>query len=348
MLNNNFWKRKKVLITGHTGFKGSWLSTILSQLGSDLYGYSLKPKSKKQLYVTNRVEKYFKKIKYDNINNFQSLKNFVHFCKPSVVFHLAAQPIVLESYAKPLETFSTNIIGSANLLESLRSLKSLKTLIIVTSDKCYLNEDKKLKLFRETDPLGGYDPYSASKAGTEIITLSYYKSFFEKKKVSVSTVRAGNVIGGGDVAKNRIFSDISKSLISNKKLILRNPNAIRPWQHVLEPLIGYIILAEKMYKSRVDFSTSWNFGPKSNSNKRVIDVIRLVNKFKKIRYTYNQNKKQNYESKNLGLNIDKVNNKLKWKPKLSLKETIRWTVDWYLSKNKKAVTLKQIKEYIEM
>jgi len=347
MFEKKFWKNKRVLITGHTGFKGAWLSTILNQLNCELYGYALKPKSKKQLYVTNKVEKYFKKIKYENINDFENLKKFVQYSNPQIVFHLAAQPIVLESYLKPLDTFMTNIMGSANLIEALRSQKSLKSLIIVTSDKCYLNKDKNLKFFKEDDSLGGFDPYSASKAGTEIVAQSYFKSFFEKKKIALSTVRAGNVIGGGDVSKHRIFSDISNCLISKKKLILRNPSHTRPWQHVLEPITGYIILAEKMCKNHKTFSGAWNFGPKKSNIKRVIDIVKNVKKIKDLDYYVIKQKNKNYESKNLGLNINKVLKKLKWKPKLNLFESVKLTTDWYLSKDKKSITLRQVNEYLE-
>lgn len=346
-MNRKFWKNKRVLITGHTGFKGAWLSTVLSQLECELYGYALKPVSKNQLYVTNRVEKYFKKVKYENVNNYKSLKKFIQSSNPQIVFHLAAQPIVLESYLEPLNTFVTNLIGSANLLEALRFQKSLKSLLIITSDKCYLNKNKNLKFFKEEDPLGGFDPYSASKAGTEIIAQSYFKSFLEEKKIALSTVRAGNVIGGGDISKHRIFSDISSSLTTKKKLIIRNPNHTRPWQHVLEPITGYIILAEKMYKNHKTFSGAWNFGPNKSSIKKVIDVVRYVNKIKNINYSITKKKNKKYESKNLGLNINKVSKKLKWKSKLSLFDSIKLTVDWYLSKDKKNITLKQINEYLE-
>jgi len=248
MVNKKFWKNKRVLITGHTGFKGSWLSEVLYVLGAKLYGYSLPPTSKDKIFIANKTKEKFLNSKYGNIKNYKILKSFIKKTNPDIIFHLAAQPLVLDSYKEPLETFQSNILGTANLCDCARIAKSLRSVVVITSDKCYLNLDNKIKYFLETDHLGGFDPYSASKAGAEIITQSYQKSFFDKVLINSATARAGNVIGGGDLSKNRIFTDIFNSISKKKELIIRYPNAIRPWQHVLEPIRGYIILAEKKKK----------------------------------------------------------------------------------------------------
>lgn len=347
MVNKKFWKNKKVLITGHTGFKGSWLSSILYKLGCELYGYSLLKSSKKELFNAIGIGSKFKASKIADINNYKKLNEFLNQVKPQVIFHLAAQPLVIDSYYDPLKTFNTNIIGTANLIESARYIRDLKSLVIVTTDKCYLNEDKKIKFFKETDQLGGSDPYSASKACAELISKSYQQSFFKSKKANIATVRAGNIIGGGDYSKYRIFTDISNSLINNKKLVIRNPGSIRPWQHVIEPLIGYINLAEKLFKGKKEFIGAWNFGPGSRGVKTVLDVVKEVNKTKKINFTISK-KKNLRESKYLALSINKSKNKLKWAPKLSFSKSIKLTVDWYLSRNKRKITEKQITNYLKI
>lgn len=348
MVNKNFWKKKKVLITGHTGFKGSWLSLVLNELGCLLYGYSLPPISPRSIFNTNKIEKIFIKSKFADLNDKKELKKFIKISKPKIVFHLAAQPIVIESYKNPINTFRTNIMGTANLCDILSKTNSTEKIIIITSDKCYLNYDKNIKFFKETDPLGGFDPYSASKAGTEIIAQSYQSSYFTKKKILCATARAGNVIGGGDDAKHRIFPDIVKSIISKKKLIIRNPKAIRPWQHVLEPIYGYIKLAEKMNFKNQKKNNAWNFGPFNSSVKNVLDLVKEVNKIQKINFSISKNKKKLHESQFLGLDISKSKNKLKWKPKLTFFQNVKYTIDWYKAKNKNEITKKQIKAYFKL
>lgn len=348
MVNKKFWKKKKVLILGHTGFKGGWLSSILDKLESKLYGYSLPPKSQKGIFHQIKLKRKFIKSKFGDINDFLKLKNFIEGIQPDVIFHLAAQPIVIDSYKDPLNTFKTNVIGTVNVCNISKKLKKLRSLIIVTSDKCYLNLDKKIKFFKETDSLGGFDPYSASKACTEIVAQSYQKSFFFNTNVSSATVRAGNIIGGGDNSDFRIFSDISKHLFLKNQLILRNPHSIRPWQHVLEPLVGYIKLAEDLYKGKKDYIGAWNFGPNMNSVKSVLDLIKEVNKIKKINYKISKKTKKLYESKYLGLDITKAKKELKWKPRLSFKKSVQLTVDWYLSIEKIKKTNSQIEEYLKL
>jgi CDP-glucose 4,6-dehydratase len=322
-----FWSKKKVFITGHTGFKGSWLCIILNNLGSKIYGYALKPE-KNSLFNKSKIIKNLVSNNYSDINNIKKLKKILKQTKPEIIFHLAAQPLVLESYRKPLETFSTNIIGTLNLLESIRSIKSIKSVVIITTDKVY-KIDKKNKEYKELDQLGGFDPYSASKVGAEIVVDSYIKSFFKNSflQKKISTVRAGNVIGGGDFSKNRLVPDIIKAINNKKKLIIRNPNHVRPWQHVLDPLIGYLILAEKQYKNQInDFKHYWNFGPNKGNFKKVIDVVKYIKRKEGLNYIL---KKTNLkETGVLKLNSLKAKKKLKWLCKWDLIETLNKTIEW--------------------
>ena len=277
-----FWNKKKVFITGHTGFKGTWLCIILSYLNSRIYGYALISK-KESLFNKSKIIKKLASNSYSDINDISKLKKELKKSKPEVIFHLAAQPLVLESYKDPLKTFSTNIIGTLNLLECIREIKSIKSVVIITTDKVY-KINKKNNAFSELNQLGGFDPYSASKVGTEIVVDCYIKSFFKNTFLQnkVSTARAGNVIGGGDFSKDRLVPDIIEAINNGKKLIIRNPNYIRPWQHVLDPLMGYLILAKKQYKNKINNTQPcWNFGPNKNNFKKVIDVVNYINKKKK-------------------------------------------------------------------
>ena len=322
-----FWRKKKVFITGHTGFKGSWLCIILNNLGSKVHGYALKPE-KNSLFNKSKIIKNLASNNYSDINNIKKLKKILKQTKPEIIFHLAAQPLVLESYRKPLETFSTNIIGTLNLLESIRTVKSIKSVVIITTDKVY-KIDKKNKEYKEHDQLGGFDPYSASKVGAEIVVDSYIKSFFRNTflQKKISTVRAGNVVGGGDFSKNRLVPDIIKAINNKKKLIIRNPNHVRPWQHVLDPLIGYLILAEKQYKNQIsDFKHYWNFGPNKGNFKKVIDVVKYIKKKEGLNYILKKTSLK--EAGVLKLNSLKAKKKLKWLCKWDLIETLNKTIEW--------------------
>ena len=323
-----FWSKKKVFITGHTGFKGSWLCIMLNYLGSKIYGYALKPK-KNSLFKKTKIIKNLISSNYSNINDITKLKKVLKQTKPEIIFHLAAQPLVLESYKKPLETFSTNIIGTLNLLESIRTIKSIKSVVIITTDKVY-KVNKKNNEYKELDQLGGFDPYSASKVGAEIVVDSYIKSFFKNTflQKKVSTARAGNVLGGGDFSKNRLVPDIIKAINNKTKLIIRNPNHIRPWQHVLDPLIGYLALAEKQYKNQIkDFEHSWNFGPNKGNFKKVIDVVKYIKKKEKLNYILKKTSLLK-ETHILKLNSLKAKKKLKWLCKWNLGETLNKTIEW--------------------
>ena len=324
-----FWSKKKVFITGHTGFKGSWLSIILNYLDSSIDGYSLKPK-KNSLFNKSKISKKLKSNTYSDINDSRKLKKKIKACKPEIIFHLAAQPLVIESYNKPLKTLNTNIIGTANLLDSIRNIKSIKSVVIITTDKVYkIKKDN--RLYKELDQLGGFDPYSASKVGAEIVVQSYIKSFFKNSNLEnrISTARAGNVIGGGDFSENRLIPDIISAINNKKKLKIRNPNHIRPWQHVLDPIMGYLILAKKQYTNKVDNNDhSWNFGPNKNNFKKVIDIVRYIKSSQKFEYILAKNNINFKETKILKLNSLKAKKKLNWSSKWNLTKSIIKTLEW--------------------
>ena len=322
----SFWKGKKVLITGHTGFKGAWLSIFLNLLGAKIYGYALKPKPN-SLYVKSKINQILKKSVISNIEDFKKLNIFLNKVKPEIVFHLAAQPLVSVSYLNPLQTIKTNIIGTTNLLLSINKSKDIKSIVIITTDKVYKIKNK--KIFKEDDELGGIDPYSASKACKEIIVNSFVNSIYSKGYLNkrVSTARSGNVIGGGDYSDNRLVPDIIRNLYYKTPLKIRNLNHVRPWQHVIEPIYGYLILAQKQYDRKLNCSNiSWNFGPNNKNFLKVSEVLDLFKKklkkniiLKKINSSYK-------ETKILKLNSNKSKNKLNWRTKwdvlMALKKTI--------------------------
>ena len=323
-----FWSKKRVFITGHTGFKGSWLSIILTYLNSTVVGYSLKPK-KNSLFNKSMISQKLKSNTYADINNLSKLKKKIKVSKPEIIFHLAAQPLVIESYKEPLKTLKANIIGTANLLDSIRNIKSIKSVVIITTDKVYKIK-KNNKLYKELDQLGGFDPYSASKVAAEIVVESYIKSFFENSNLQnrISTARAGNVIGGGDFSQNRLIPDIIYAINNNKKLKIRNPNHIRPWQHVLDPLMGYLILARKQYNNKVDNKEhSWNFGPNKSNFKKVIDIVKYIKKLQYFKFSFLKNKSFK-ETNILKLNSIKAKKKLNWSSKWNLTQSLEKTLEW--------------------
>lgn len=350
--NLNFFKDKKVLITGHTGFKGTWLSTILNIFGAKLLGYSNQGYQNSKSFYALGLDKKIKSI-FGDINDYKKLKKTINSFKPEIIFHLAAQPLVSDSILDPRKTFMTNSNGTLNILDIVNNSKFIKSVVIITSDKCYKNISQ-LWGYRENEELGGDDPYSASKASSEIIFNAYQKSFFiNNKKLGISSVRAGNVIGGGDWSRDRLIPDFIKSFQSKKILKIRMPKSTRPWQHVLEPLYGYLLLAESQYKFNQKFSSTWNFGPDEFG----INVNNLLNKFNK--YFDNKvivkfDKSKNFkEAKLLQLNCDKAKYYLKWHPKLSMDECLRYTADWYKCylKDRKNIfnfTKNQIIEYINL
>ena len=353
-MKRNFWKNKKVLITGHTGFKGSWLTLILGNLGAKVYGYALNPISQPNFFDGSGLKKFLKKDFRENILNLKKLKNTISKVKPDIVFHLAAQSSVLVSYRDPVGTIKTNTIGTINLLEAARSNKSIKCMIIVTTDKVYQNLEKKIR-FKENSPLGGQDIYSASKASCEILTESYLKSFYSLKgtKCNIATVRSGNCIGGGDWTKNRIVKDCAEAFLENKNLFIRIPNASRPWQHVMEPLFGYLKLAEKLYyDNKRKYIGSWNFGPNVKNNLNVLEVAKYGRKILKSKSKILKTKQIFYESRHLSLDSSKAFKFLKWKTILNAKQALKLTFEWHKFYNNRSLryqivnfTTDQIKNY---
>ena len=344
-----FWKGKKVFITGHTGFKGSWLSIWLASSGAKVTGYSLEPETNPSLFKSCAIEKKINSVIGD-IRNQLKLKQTILEAQPDIVFHLASQALVLKSYENPLETYETNLMGTVNILNVIRDVPSVKAFINVTSDKCYAN-DENLKAFNENDPMGGSDPYSSSKACAELITAAYRASFF-KDSVAIATARAGNVIGGGDWAENRIIPDFIKKIQQKQKLVIRNPESIRPWQFVLEPLNGYLILAEKLFQNGIDYAESWNFGPNKQDDKTVEWLITEVNKEygDKNNFKIVSNKEPFHESKYLKLDCSKSIGKLNWSPKLSIEKAILMTCAWYKNfytdkQDIYSFSVEQIKQY---
>ena len=323
-----FWTNKEVFITGHTGFKGTWLGIILNILKANIHGYALKPE-KNSLFIKSKLLKSFKTNTFANINNLDLLKKKLTKIKPSILIHLAAQPLVIESYKNPKKTFETNIMGTLNVLEAAREVKTLKSIIIVTTDKVYKIK-KKSKVYVENDELWGTDPYSASKVGAEIVTHSYLNSFFMKKKFNckIATVRAGNVLGGGDFSENRIIPDIYKAIKNKNNLVLRNPNYIRPWQHVIEPLMGYLKLAQTQFHSKKKLDNRWNFGPNKKSFKKVIDVVNFIKKKNKFKIKIKKNFIIN-ETKVLKLNNLNAKAKLGWRPVWNFKDTLIKVEEWH-------------------
>ena len=352
MINPKFFKNKKIIVTGHTGFKGSWLSLWLQTLGAKVMGLSIdiptKPSHFEAIKLKDRI--IHKKI---DIRNLKVLKKTIKKYQPDFVFHLAAQALVKKSYDNPVYTWETNTIGTLNILQSLREIKKNCTAILITSDKSYKNLEIK-RGYRENDILGGVDPYSASKASAELAIQSYVHSFFplKKTKVTIGIARAGNVVGGGDWSDNRLIADCVKSWSKNKKVLIRRPKSTRPWQLVLEPLWGYMLFALNLQKNKKLHGEVFNFGPSNKNDYNVIFLVKLMKKYwKNVSWNIsNKSNKKFYESNLLKLNSNKANDKLKWKSILNINETVSMIAEWYKAyylKSKRAyeVSYNQIKQY---
>lgn len=334
MINNNFWRDKKVLITGHTGFKGSWLTLWMINLGANVYGYSLEPENQKDLFnLFNQNLKNKFTNKFGNVLNKEYLFKYIQEIRPDFIFHLAAQPLVIESYKEPLKTWETNVIGTLNILEAVKNFTKKCGIVFVTTDKVYENKEWDYG-YRENDTLGGNDPYSASKAASEIAISSWRKSFCKESGkqnayIYIASARAGNVIGGGDWSKHRLLPDCIRSLEKKEEIKLRNPQSTRPWQHVLEPLGGYILLAEKLMTGDRIYQNAFNFGPFIESNKSVLSFVDEVFKSWPGTYKIEENISNFKEAKLLYLNIEKTRTTLNWKPHWNFQKTIRKSVLWY-------------------
>lgn len=344
-----FYNSKRVLLTGHTGFKGSWMSAFLHEMGAEVQGYALDPRDVNDLFYRAAISKFVNDERGD-ILRINSLKDVIVNFRPEIVFHFAAQPLVIESYKKPKYTWEVNVVGTLNLLECLRDSDSVKSIVVITTDKVYKNLEKD-NGYKEEDKLGGFDPYSSSKAAVEILVESMYDSFFKSKNIGVATARSGNIIGGGDWADNRLIPDYYRALHNKTTFVLRNPSAVRPWQHVLEVLYGYSILGMKLYKDMLVISKAWNFGP-ANSNvttKEIIDSLNITNNLK-LSY-YKANDTENHETKRLILNSYKANTKLGWRNILTIKETLDLIDFFYLNyfnTNVQELMIEQIRHYLKL
>jgi len=356
MAINNFWQSKKVVVTGHTGFKGAWLSLWLTQLGANVRGVSLPPNTNPSLFEQLDLASHIDH-QIDDIRDREAIGKQIVDWQPEIVFHLAAQPLVRRSYLEPVETWDTNVMGTINVLEALKQLANPCVGIFITTDKCYENREW-LYGYRENDPLGGHDPYSSSKAGAEIAIASWRKSFFNKGDISIASVRAGNVIGGGDWAEDRIVPDAMRSLSLGEAIPVRNPLATRPWQHALEPLGGYLLLAQRIYQSsdqeKAKLCSAFNFGPRLDSNRPVRDLIETILQQWQGSWSDHSDPHAVHEANLLNLVTDKAFHLLGWQPKWDFERTIKETVSWYKQANQisldnhsefQKLTLAQIDSY---
>lgn len=325
----DFWHGKRVLVTGHTGFKGSWLTVWLRTLGAEVIGYSLPPPSQPNLFEVANVSDGIVSIIGD-VRDLSHLKKEMRSHEPHIVIHMAAQALVRSSYDDPVETFSTNMMGTVNLLEAARHTGSVRAVVSVTSDKCYENREM-LWGYRENDPMGGYDPYSASKGCAELIVSAYKRSFFAKSGIALASVRAGNVIGGGDWSEDRLIPDIVGGLVTDQPIAIRNPNATRPWQHVTEPLAGYLMLAERLWEQGNDFAEGWNFGPNEDGAKSVAWIVDyLRSKWGGAKQNWFVDAGDHpHEAGYLKLDCAKAKARLGWQPKLDLAIALDWVLEWY-------------------
>lgn len=351
-MNDNIWQSRKVLVTGHTGFKGSWLCLWLAEMGADVIGYSQPPPTEPNLFTLAKVESGITSLIGD-VRSLEELNSVVRKYNVEIIIHLAAQSLVRTGYQQPVETYSTNVMGTVNVMEVARTVESVKVVLNVTSDKCYENRELS-RGYAEGDSLGGADPYSNSKACSEFVTMAYRKSYFEDNKVAVASARAGNVIGGGDWAKDRLIPDIVRALSEKKPVTIRHPDAIRPWQFVLDPLCGYIKLIEKMWLDQGGFNEPWNFGPASSDAKSVGWLLEMIEKNfeQSLDWSVDELASTQHETGCLMLDSTRARDKLGWSPKLKIDEAISWTVEWYRRYFRKddirKFTLNQIREYAEI
>ncbi|QWD60425.1 CDP-glucose 4,6-dehydratase [Polynucleobacter sp. MWH-UH35A] len=346
-----FWKGKKVFLTGHTGFKGSWLSLWLSSMGAEVAGYALAPNTTPNLFDVLNIKGQIKTSHIADIRNLEILKSAMLEASPDILIHMAAQPLVRYSYENPVETYAVNVMGTVNVLESARKIQSLRATVVVTTDKCYENKEW-VWGYRENEPMGGHDPYSNSKGCAELVTSAYRQSFFNlaDNHNAVASARAGNVIGGGDWSIDRLIPDAIKAFEANQSLTIRNPLATRPWQHVLEPLSGYLILAQGLYEKGGSLASGWNFGPRDEDNRSVQEVIDLmISGWGGAAQWERDGAGQPHEANLLKLDCSKARQQLGWVPKWDLETAIKKIVEWQKSfqgnANMRDVSLAQINQY---
>jgi CDP-glucose 4,6-dehydratase len=348
-IDKEFWQGKRVFLTGHTGFKGSWLSLWLFSLGAEVRGYSLNPPTTPSLFNEAKIDSIINSHIGD-IRDQDTLHESMVSFNPDILIHMAAQPLVRYSYDEPIETYEVNVIGTAKVLEVARSCSNLKAIVNITTDKCYEN-DKRSEGYKEDDPMGGYDPYSSSKGCAELVTSAYRRSFLQEQGIGLASVRAGNVIGGGDWADDRLIPDILRSFEKNESVVIRNPKATRPWQHVLEPLSGYLILAQKLYKNQDKYAEGWNFGPNDQDTKPVDWILdKMISKWPNSSWELDKDSSP-HEADFLKLDITKAKSKLGWKPVWGLSYTleaiITWHQAWLNKENMKVVSLLEIQKYMK-
>ena len=347
-MNNDFWHDKKVFLTGHTGFKGSWLALWLQTMGAKVTGYALSPPTEVNLFTVAKVEQGLEQHIIADIRDGERLKLAMQTAQPDVVLHLAAQALVRYSYAQPVETYQTNVIGTVNVLEAVRATPSVKVVVNITTDKCYDNKEW-LWGYRENEALGGFDPYSSSKACAELVTAAYRQSFLQAHGVAVASARAGNVIGGGDWAEDRLIPDFLRALDAKTALMIRSPESTRPWQHVLEPLSGYLLLAEKLFTHGESYAEAWNFGSDDSDAKPVRWIVEQLAQLRPdLVWQYN-NAPQAHEAHYLKLDSSKAKHRLGWQPRwqlaTALAKTVSWHEAWRHGEDMRAFTLAQINEY---
>lgn len=345
-----FWRGKRVFLTGHTGFKGSWLSLWLQELGVEITGYALPPSTQPSLFESADVAAGMTSVMAD-VRDLARLSACIAEARPEIVLHLAAQALVLRSYEQPVETYSTNVMGTVNVLEAARGCDSVRAVVIVTSDKCYENREQ-AQPYREADPVGGSDPYSSSKGCAELVTAAYRKSFFAEGKPAVASGRAGNVIGGGDWARDRLVPDVVRAFSAREPVILRNPNAIRPWQHVLDPLSGYLALTARLWSDGAQYAEAWNFGPDESDARPVAWIVdRMAQLWEGARGWRQANAPAPHESHQLRLDASKARTRMGWRPRLDLETALEWTVEWHRAaaseNDMRGTTLAQVRRYME-
>jgi len=353
-IDPSFWRAKRVFLTGHTGFKGGWLSLWLASLGAKVTGYALAPNTIPSFFEAAKVEGDLERSHIADIRNLEQLQKAMLEAKPEIVIHMAAQPLVRYYYANPVETYATNVMGTVHVLESIRSIDFVRAAVVVTTDKCYENKEWEWG-YRENEPMGGHDPYCNSKGCAELVTSAYRQSYFAPEKyaqhgVAIASARAGNVIGGGDWSEDRLIPDAIKAFEANEPLLIRNPLAIRPWQHVLEPLSGYLVLAQALYQEGPKFDGGWNFGPRDEDARSVQEVINLLIKNWGSAASWIQDQsEQPHEAHSLKLDCSKARQHLAWTPKWNLEKAIHSIADWQRAyqqqSNMHELSLQQIAQY---
>jgi CDP-glucose 4,6-dehydratase len=350
----NFWKGKRVFLTGHTGFKGGWLSLWLTSMGARVTGYALAPNTTLNLFKVLAIDSLIDKSHIADIRDLASLQEAMSQAKPDLVIHMAAQPLVRYAYANPVETYATNVMGTVHVLESVRAIDTVRSTVVVTTDKCYENKEW-VWGYREHDSMGGYDPYSNSKGCAELVTSAYRQSYFSgaNSMNKIASARAGNVIGGGDWSKDRLIPDAIKAFEAKKALMIRNPLAMRPWQHVLEPLSGYLILGQALYEQGSSFASGWNFGPRDEDNRAVHEVVDLlISGWGDSARWEKEGSEQPHEANLLKLDCSKAHTQLGWSPKWNLDMAIQKIIEWQKAfqakENMRELSLAQIDDHMNI